>query len=428
MTGNLAQVDVTELGRTGLTRMGGTVYEEFLPQLQGTKAIRVYKEMSANDPVVGAILFAVDMLLRQVSWRVEPASSSRADQEAAEFLRSCLEDMSTTWQDTISEILSMLIYGWSYHEIVYKRRLGDQRDPTKRSRYNDGRIGWRKLPGRAQDTLYEWRFDEAGGVQGMVQQPPPDYQLREIPIEKALHFRTTAQKGDPQGRSILRNAYRPWYFKKHIEEIEGIGIERDLAGLPVAWVPPQLLSPNATAEDKVVLEAIKKIVVNVRRDEQEGIVFPLVYDDRGNKLYDFTLLSTGGRRQFDTDGIVARYDQRIAMTILADFILLGHEKVGSFALSSSKTHLFAVALGAWLDSIAAVFNRHAIPRLFALNDFKVERLPQLVHGDIETPDLKELGEFVKNLAGTGMELFPDDKLENYLRQAAKLPPKEVEAR
>lgn len=416
--------DLAELGSTGLNQQGGQIFEEFLPQLQGLRSIRIFKEMAANDPVVGAILFAVDMLIRQVSWRVEPASAETKDQEAAEFLESVIGDMSSTWQDTLSEIVSMLVFGWSFHEIVYKRRQGDSRDPTRRSRFNDGRIGWRKLPIRSQDTLYQWEFDEGGGVQAMIQQGPSDFRLARIPIKKGLLFRTTSQKNNPEGRSVLRNAYRPWYFKKRIEEIEGIGIERDLAGLPVAWVPAQLLSPNATPEDQAVLNAIKQIVINVRRDEQEGVVFPLVYDDKGHKLYDFTLLSTGGRRQFDTDKIVARYDQRIAMTILADFILLGHEKVGSFALSSSKTHLFSVALGAWLDSIAAVFNRHAIPRLFQLNGFTLERLPELKPGDIETPDLKELGEYIQRLAGTGMPLFPDDTLEAHLRQVAGLPEKE----
>lgn len=414
-------VDLIEIGRTGLQRMGGHVYEEFLPDLMGRRAVKVYKEMSENDPVVGAILFAIDMLMRQVIWNVEPFSQRQVDLKAADFLKSCMEDMSSTWEDTISEILSMLPYGWSYHEIVYKRRLGDSRDPTKRSRFDDGRIGWRKLPIRAQESLFAWEFDEAGGVQAMVQQAAPDYHMRTIPIEKALLFRTRAHKGNPEGRSILRSSYRPWYFKKHIEEIEGIGIERDLAGLPVAWVPPKLLSPNATPADRTLLEEIKRIIVNVRRDEQEGVIFPLIHDESGNKLYDFSLLSTGGQRQFDTDSIIGRYDQRIAMTSMADFILLGHENVGSFALSSSKTNLFAVALGAWLEAVAGVFNRHAVPRLFQLNDFDLEELPQLVPGDIEVPDLKELAEYIQSLSGAGMPLFPDEALENHLRQVAGLP-------
>lgn len=114
------------------------------------------------------------------------------------------------------------------------------------------------------------------------------------------------------------------------------------------------------------------------------------------------------------------------MTSLADFILLGHEKVGSFALSSDKTDLFATALRAWLQEVTTVMNQHAIPRLFAFNASKfgrLEKLPQLSFGDIETPNLKDLGQYIKDLSASGAELFPDDELENKLRGYADLPSK-----
>lgn len=411
----------SELGRTGLEEFGGFIYEEFLPQLQGTKGIKVFREMSDNDPVIGAILFAIEMLIRQVDWRVEPTGTSKEEVEMADFLESNMNDMSETWQDTISEILSMLTFGWSFHEIVYKRRLGMQIDPDTSSKYNDGKIGWAKLPIRSQESLWAWIFSDNGDLLAMEQQPPPDYRIRRIPMEKALLFRTKVRKGNPEGRSILRNAYRPWYFKKNIETIEGIGLERDLAGLPIAWVPPELLDPNASSEDRAVLTEIKKIVRNVRRDEQEGIVYPLAYDENNNKLYDLTLLSTGGRRQFDTSAIIQRYDSRIAMTVLADFILLGHEKVGSFALSSDKTNLFSVALGAWMDSICQIFNRKAVAQLFSLNGYSTDNLPKIIHGDIESIPLSELGEYISKLSGAGYPLFPNKDLEDELLRMAGLP-------
>ena len=76
--------------------------------------------------------------------------------------------------------------------------------------------------------------------------------------------------------------------------------------------------------------------------------------------YQAELLSTGGTRQFDTNAIINRYDTKIAQTVLADFIMLGHEKTGSFALSSDKTELFSVALGAFLDIICETFNNQGI--------------------------------------------------------------------
>ena len=293
------------------------------------------------------------------------------------------------------------------HEEVYTKR-------------EDGRIVWKKLPIRAQDTIMNWTFDDAGTLMSVTQQSPPDYRYRVLPMDKMLLFRTTSYKGNPMGKSILRNAYRPWHFKKNIENIEGIGIERDLAGLPIAKVPAEIAGATS-GPALTTLNAIKKIVINIRRDEQEGVVFPLVYDESGNELYKLELLTSGGSRQFDTDKIVNRYDSRILMSMLADFILLGHEKVGSFSLSSSKTALFAASVGAWLTDIAEVFNRVAIPRLFKLNTFQVTKYPKLTHGDIETIDLAELGQYIVNLTSSGVQMFPDEQLENHLKRQAGLP-------
>lgn len=408
-----------EYGKTGLFRFDtGWIYEEFLRELQGRKGIEVYKEMSENDDIIGAILFATEMLMRQSKWSIQEAGTEQADLDAAEFVRTCMDDMEETWSDFISEVLSFLTYGWSYHEIVYKRRMGRSKNPETNSKYTDGLIGWRKLPIRSQDTLWEWKYDEKDNLIGLVQCAPPRYEQVFIPIEKALHFKTKSRKGNPEGRSVLRNCYRNWYFKRRIQEIEGIGIERDLAGLPVLEAPEgvDIWSDEYAAE----LAKAERIVRSVRRDEREGIVL-------GNG-WKFTLTSTGGRRQFDTNQIIERYDTRMAMTVLADFVLLGHQAVGSFALSSDKTELFGVALGAFLDLICEVFNNQAIPRLIDINGEHFSGItdyPILTHGDIETQDLSQLGEFVSKMVGIGA-ITPDESMEDYLRLAADLPERDPE--
>lgn len=416
-------LDMNQLGVVGLKETGGRINEEFLNDLRGEKGQQVFREMSENDEIVGAVLFAIDMLIRQVDWKVQEASQDEYDLEAANFVQECMEDMSHSWKEMVSEVLSMLVFGWSWHELVYKRRVGpDEKDPSKKSKFTDGRIGWRKIPPRAQETWFRWHMSEDGSVEAFEQWDTYKGHQAVIPIEKSLHFVTRKRKNNPEGKSILRNAYRSWYFKKNIQNIEAIGVERDLAGLPVIECPPSLLDKNASASDKAVLEALKKIVTSIKRDEQEGVIMPMAYDENNNKMYDLKLLTSGGSRQFDTNAIIQRYNQGITMSVLADFILLGHEKVGSFALASSKTEMFSTAIGAWLDTIADVFNRFAIPRLFKLNNFPVDMaLPKITHGDIETVDLNELGSYIGQLSGAGAMLFPDEKLENHLRKQAGLP-------
>lgn len=253
----------------------------------------------------------------------------------------------------------------------------------------------------------------------MVQQIPGGQEVK-IPIVKSLLFRTLNNKNNPEGRSLLKTSYRPWYFKKRIEEIEGIGIERDLAGLPVLTAPEEMDIWNE--DDPLMVKARSEadiIVRSIRRDEQEGVLLPFGWN--------LALLASAGKRNFDTTTVIGRYNNSMAMTMLADFIVLGHNnRYGSFALSSSKTHMFAVALGGFLQSIADVFNRYAIPRLLEVNGMNLEQPPILTFEDIELPDLDELGNYILRLSQSGFQLFPNVPVERKLLQAASLPTEGVE--
>jgi len=410
--------EFTELGSSGLRRSGGIINEEFLPNLQGVKGFKVYREMRDNDPVVGAMLYAIDKVITRLEWKVEGE-----DERTAVFVQECLDDMSDSWDATLQNILSMLVYGWSFHEIVYKIRGGLTGDPKTNSRFRDHRIGWRKWPVRAQETLQEWMLDERGGIQGMVQMDPSGGGLHRIPIDKALLFRTTTNRNNPEGYSLLRNAYRPWFYKRRIEEIEAVGIERDLAGLPMAFVPPEYLMGSANAAQKAVLQAVTEIVQNVKRNEQEGIVFPAAYDEQGNRVFDLQLLSASGARQFDTGAVIQRYDQRISMSLLSDFLLLGSDKVGSFALGTAKVDLWTLAVDSIAKTIAEVVNQYAIPRLLKLNAMRTDKMPELTYGQVSSVELSEVADYVSKLMGVGA-ILPDPGLEGHLRSLGDLPESE----
>lgn len=409
----LERVNYKQLGSTGLRRYGGYVYEEFLPMLRWPRAGDIYQEMADNDPVVGAILYLAEMLIRNAEWSTEAASDNPVDIEAAEFLYSCMHDMDTSWADTISEILSMLTYGFSFHEVVYKIRRGPhERNSKFRSKYSDGKIGWRRMPIRSQATLHEWMFDDEGDIKAFVQHDPNTGKIVVIPLSKGLLFRTRVLRDNPEGKSLLRNAYRPWYFKKHIEEIEGIGIERDLAGFPVLNAPEGLdLWNDEDARLVKLRQNAEELIRNVRRDSEEGVLLP--------HGWEFKLLSSGSARQFDTNAIINRYDYRIAITMLSDLVLLGGEKTGSFAMAETKQSLLATALNAQIQNIADIFNKYAVPKLMHYNNFEgITDYPKIVPGNIESPSLKEIALLLRSM---GLDISGDMELMNHLRKISSLP-------
>ena len=65
----------SEYGMTGLNRQSGYVMEEFLYDLQGRKGMKTYREMADNDAIIGAILYAVEQIIRSTKWDVEPFSA-----------------------------------------------------------------------------------------------------------------------------------------------------------------------------------------------------------------------------------------------------------------------------------------------------------------------------------------------------------------
>ncbi len=205
---------MVEMGVTGLLRTKGVgyVYEEWLRDLSTYRQKQVYREMRDNDPVIGAMFFAVEMVLRRATWTVEAAEDSGDEgEEIKQFVEECMEDMSSPFEDLIAEIVSMLAFGFSVFETVYKKRDGqDGKEPSK---YDDGKIGWRKMAPRSQESILYWMWDDEGGLQGCVQLAAPDWQSITMPIEKLLLFRTTSLKNNPEGRSLLRNCFVPWFRK-----------------------------------------------------------------------------------------------------------------------------------------------------------------------------------------------------------------------
>ena len=428
---------LADLGSTGLRAFGGYIREEFVPNLAGRQGTTIYREMLDNSPIIGAVMFAILGTMRKVEWRVEAVDDSSAAQNAAEFADSLRFDMSHTWENFITEVLSMLGYGYSFHEIIYKRRLGPQ--PHRRngpfpgldrpsSKHSDGLLVWARLPNRSQDTILKWFFDENGEILGLTQQPWIG-QLVDIPMEKAVLFRPHHHKNNPEGRSVLRNAYRPYFFIKRLEEGEAIHLER-MAGNVVVRVPVSLMdeAKAGNADSMAALNMYKLMATRSRTDEQMGIMIPsdtfVGPDGRVTNVPMFSyeyVVPTGGSRTTNADTPIVRHKLDILTSVLADFVSMGHTSRGAQNLADTKVDLFMQAVEGWLDDVAAVINKTALTRLWALNGMDDNLMPEFIPDMAQQIDLDILSNFILRLSQSGVQMFPDEDLEDYVRDAAGLP-------
>jgi hypothetical protein len=417
------------LGVAGDNTYNGQIRaDEFLPELRGKKAIRKYREMRDNDSTIGAVMYATEQVLRDVDLKVMPANDSAEAKEEAEFVKSVLDDMDHTLDDHIAESLSNLSYGFAWFEVIYKRRIGPtERSDKKRSKYTDGRMGVRKIAIRAPWTISRFDVDQqTGDVKGIYQDGSGYNNSNYIPTRKSLYYRTTTINGDPAGRSILRNAYTSYEYVNNLQSIEAIAVERELAGIPVARIPAEYLSGDATAAQSGFVNNLQSILRDVKFNEQGYIILPSdTYPDKdgaptNQKLVDVELMSSSGSRNIDIDPIVRRYQHDIARSVLSEFLMLGGGSTGSYALSKSKTDLFLRALESYIQAIVDVLNKQLVERLWELNGLNYDLMPTIVAGDVAPHDLREIAAFLRNLNGADINVSDHPEVIQDLMDIAEL--------
>jgi len=353
--------------------------------------------MLRNSPVIGALRMAIEMPIREVEWQF--ISEEGEEDPRIELLNEALANMTHSWNDHIVDALLMTFYGWSMFTVTYEK-VGSN-------------MLWRKFKMLGHDTVMRWLIADDGGLEGLQQWPHlwPD----PIPIERMMLYRFRKTRNNPEGESVLRPAWVPWYYIKNVQQIEAIGIERNIAGMPVI-TPPQGADMDGDDGDKAEL-----IVRNVRNDEQAGVVLPPPNGEGDHQKWVFELLAPGGSQVVDTNLVIGRYEKRMLMASLSQFLMLGMDSVGAMATFDGATDFFTMAVNTIAGIIGDTFTKYAIPRLLKLNGMDADGI-KMEHSPAGNIGLDVLGTFLQQV-GTLITWTPDD--EAMIRAIARLPEKDA---
>ena len=121
-----------EQGFLGLKEVNGQILTESRTKLRMPNLINEINMMKQDSTIAAALDF-YKIMLGRVKWDIKaPVGASAETIERTKFLQTCMNDMDTSWFDTIQGILSVVDYGWCVCEKVYKRRT------NKNSKYNAG--------------------------------------------------------------------------------------------------------------------------------------------------------------------------------------------------------------------------------------------------------------------------------------------------
>lgn len=425
----IPRIKFAENGQPGLQVIGGNVLDQYRQELQWPYCINTFNEMR-KDATVSAAIQLVETMISKVKWNFGvPHDASPELKAKKKFLEEVFfEDLDVSFYQTIKEISSFNTFGFCVMEKVFRRRL-----KASGSYFNDGLIGYKKIVPRGQETISKWEFDEnnrelTGVRQWTTKNTGVDNFVTEmeiypgtlIPREKFVLFRTNARKNNPTGQSPLIYCWESWKFKKALEEAEAIGVSKDMRGLPVLSIPVQYMVDGASDADKQTYEYLKKVMRNLHREEQEGLIIPTIFDESGNKMFSFELAGVTGSKSYDVGGIIDRYSNEILMSFFADVLKLGQNRTGSYSLADSKTSIVATRVEAALMEIQDQFNNDIIKQLATLNGWNPVDMPKLCFGDIDETDLDTLSSALQRVKAVGL-IAATPKNINYIAELIGLP-------
>jgi hypothetical protein len=101
--------------------------------------------------------------------------------------------------------------------------------------------------------------------------------------------------------------------------------------------------------------------------------------------------------------------------------MIGTKGGGSYALAENKSNSFTMALGTILEIVKSIINDNAVNELFKLNGDDMQELPTIEFMPIVKADLKEVGEYLKNLAASGAVIWPNRALSKFIMEIANMP-------
>ncbi len=390
----------------------GSLTDEKVPELRWPTAYSVYDDM-LTSPQVAGVFSAIVQTILGTGWRLD-GTGCRTD-----ITEHCARDLSVpivgvNGQDDSTHLAVEDKFSWDEHvEIAADEylRYGHSIHEQKAVQGEDGLWHLAKLGWRSGRTITKYNVARDGGLISLEQSPTATSGLviagrsatpTRLPVSRVVVYVRNRRGGNWRGESLLRPAYGPWMMSSRAQRIELILGER--AGSPVVIYK--------AAPGETDLSKGKKIATDVRVGSRAGAAIP-----HGAEL----LLKGVDGNLPDLDKTIRRHDERIAGSVLANFLNLGSQSgTGSYALGSTFFNAFILALQKIAKDIARTASRHVVADLVGWN-WPGERAPRLVFDEIGARR-DALVQALATLVQSGV-LTADQDLEEFVRVALGIPSK-----
>lgn len=421
----VSRLRLGEIGSTALQVIKDEAERAKVRELKWPLAIHTYETMR-NDATISTALTLKQQMLEKAfnNWVIDYNKLSPKSKEAADFVKYNLSNLQDqTLRKIASTASDFNVYGFSCFEKVFTKI-------TNGKYFNKYPYKLNKLAHRPQATMNycePFKFSEDGrDIIGIWQNPDAfqdnngmstfDWMKNIDPMEGAVFidikkiamFNINATESNPMGRSPLVACYKPFREKVVIENLEVVGVSKNLGGILELKIPSMILQKaglDPSSKEASFLKQLMKDAANAHQGEQSFFILPSDVQVGGQEQYKMTLKGVDGASSDNNTTTLINERKKVILDAFgAGFINLGNEGVGSYALSEGKQSLHAHFVERDVNTIEETFNQDIIPQLLALNGIYLddEDMPRLKAGEIDQVDISAFASAMQRLKAVGL--------------------------
>lgn len=417
-------------GAHGRAIYGGFVQDnEKSADLIGAEKYRTFSDILANTSIVAAGTRYFLNLASSSDWSFKPSEADK-DGYYAELAEQALTyDPATSWSRIVRRAAMFRFYGFSIQEWQLMRR-------------DDGVLTFKDVAPRAQRTIERWDISPEGEVLGVYQRSPQTSVDIYLPRGKLLYMVDDTLDDGPEGLGLFRHLVVPSQRLRRYEQLEGIGFETDLRGIPVGRGPfTELAAMEEAGEinraERMAIEApMRSFIENHIRGPKLGLLLDsktYTSQDEAStpsaiKQWDVELLQAGGTALPDMANAISRVNKEIARVLGVEQLLLGDGDTGSFALGKDKTQSFFLLVESTLKEIVDTVRKDLLTTIWDYNGLDKKLMPEVSNEAVRYKDVAEITKALRDMAAAGAILDVNDPAIAEVRELIGLtPPEPMEA-
>jgi len=402
--------DAAEIGVLGLDSLSGYIRTAYNAELYWPTVFPLYDRLRRSDPEIAMIRVIWEAFGREVKfeWELDSTGVGSDDKAAVDFANEIMNDIMGGMDDFRDTMLAYVPFmGFGIWEVVAGLRQEGWKAPDSsgwKSKYNDGKVGIRKLAFRDHSSFERWDMDyDTGEVLGMIQMDLRNGTVN-IPLTRALHI-TFGDAHNPEGLATLEAVWRLERIKYGLEVVQGIGFEH-AAGHAMFSV-----TDTITSDDKSLIRKSARALMTA----QEGnyIALPEAIEA---SVIDVPFQAAGALLE------AIRYYGLLKLQIfnMQWVAIASTAKSGAYSAMADASTMFLKTYNSMMSGFADQIGDQLWIWLVKHNEDLVHvQKPKLVASPVEkTIPLDELGLFIDSFAS----LFPlsDDDISAIRRKSGFL--------